>query len=304
MKKLMISMLAMAAMVSCTNEIENPDQPKVNENEPVEIVLNGKVNEITTKSAIQPNTAFSAQIIALNGNAADYSNPLWGEDTKGNISIAADGKVTFSTPQYYPADGSSIKLRGFAPQTTSIVNETVSYTIDGTQDIMIAPEITADKVDKTNKKLAFEHLLTQLQIKVKAEDQAAIDAWGTITSITINAVKTLELDLSTGKLGAKTSSPENGDLSLEGFSTGQALTVVADADAVAAGSIMLLPSDTAYKLKITTSKVASKEITISLDKTIASNAHVITVTFKAAEITVTATAGTWATGTTGTGTAD
>ena len=28
MKKLMISMLAMAAMVSCTNEIENPDQPK------------------------------------------------------------------------------------------------------------------------------------------------------------------------------------------------------------------------------------------------------------------------------------
>lgn len=30
----MISMLAMAAMVSCTNEIENPDQPQVNQNEP------------------------------------------------------------------------------------------------------------------------------------------------------------------------------------------------------------------------------------------------------------------------------
>ena len=37
MKKLMISMLAMAAMVSCTNEIEGPDQPKVNENEPVAV---------------------------------------------------------------------------------------------------------------------------------------------------------------------------------------------------------------------------------------------------------------------------
>ena len=44
MKKLMISMLAMAAMVSCTNEIENPDQPKIEGNEPVEIKLNAGIN--------------------------------------------------------------------------------------------------------------------------------------------------------------------------------------------------------------------------------------------------------------------
>ena len=52
MKKLMISMLAMAAMVSCTNEIEGPDQPQVNQNEPVEIKLNAGVGTITTKAPV------------------------------------------------------------------------------------------------------------------------------------------------------------------------------------------------------------------------------------------------------------
>lgn len=299
----MISMLAMAAMVSCTNEIETLDQPKVNENEPVEIVLNGGVNELTTKAAIQPGAAFTAQVIAIKNDATDYNTLLWGQ-ANGNISIDTNGKVTFTNPQYYPADGSSIKMRGFAPQSSSITNGVVSYEINGTQDIMIAPEISADKTNNTNKKLEFAHLLTQLQIKVKAEDQAAIDAWGTITSISINAVKTLDLNLSTGKIAAKATDPVSADLSLEGFQTGQALTAVADDQAVSAGSIMLLPSKTAYKLKITTSKVTDKEIEISLAETLASNAHVITVTFKASEITVTATAGQWTTGTTGTGTAD
>ena len=33
--------------------------------------------------------------------------------------------------------------------------------------------------------LAFEHMLTKLIVKVKANDQAAIDAWGAITDITL-----------------------------------------------------------------------------------------------------------------------
>ena len=58
MKKLMISMLAMAAMVSCTNEIENPDQPKVNENEPVAITFGSSIVGIQTKAVTESSTQF------------------------------------------------------------------------------------------------------------------------------------------------------------------------------------------------------------------------------------------------------
>lgn len=45
----MISMLAMAAMVSCTNEIENPDQPQVNQNEPTPIEFGSSILGVQTK---------------------------------------------------------------------------------------------------------------------------------------------------------------------------------------------------------------------------------------------------------------
>lgn len=54
----MISMLAMAAMVSCTNEIENPDQPKVNENEPVAITFGSSIVGIQTKAVTESSTQF------------------------------------------------------------------------------------------------------------------------------------------------------------------------------------------------------------------------------------------------------
>ena len=47
----MISMLAMAAMVSCTNEIENPDQPQVNQNEPTPIEFGSSILGVQTKAA-------------------------------------------------------------------------------------------------------------------------------------------------------------------------------------------------------------------------------------------------------------
>ena len=63
----MISMLAMAAMVSCTNEIENPDQPQVNQNEPTPIEFGSSILAVQTKAA-KTGTAFSDnEIIGIIG---------------------------------------------------------------------------------------------------------------------------------------------------------------------------------------------------------------------------------------------
>lgn len=314
MKKLMSSMLVMAAMtsmISCSTEDVLDNGGQVDNGKPVEIRLNAGVNEITTKAAIKPLDAFSAQIIARKTTDADYSTPLWGKYENGNISVAAtSGEVKFDTKQYYPADGSSITMRGFAPQTTNITNNIVSYTIDGTMDIMVTEEVEAAKPTtgstNTPKPLAFNHRLTQLQIKVRAQDKAAIDAWGKITNITINAVTTLELNLGTGELKAKATSPTSDDLRLEDFPTeGKELTVVDEASAVLAGSVMVLPSKTAYKLKITTEKNSTpKEIEITPAETAESHTHAVTLTFKGTEILATATAGPWTAGTAGTGTVE
>lgn len=307
MKKLMSSMLAiaaMASMISCSTE-DILDEGGQIDNGPVEIKLNAGVNEITTKAAIKPGDAFTAQVVAIKNDGTYADAPLWGNDTKGNIEVAeTSGDVTFKTAQYYPADGSIIKMKGFAPQETNIANGIVSYTITGAEDIMVSDEITASKTDKTDKILAFKHLLTQLQIEVVAADEGAATAWGTITDITINAATKLDLDLSAGTIGANASTPINADLKLEGFQE-HTLTFTADAAAKQVGTVMVLPSTTAYKLKITTdTKTTPQEITITPATTEASKAHVITLTFKGTQILATATAGEWTSGASGAGTVE
>lgn len=306
MKKLMSSMLAiaaMASMISCSTE-DILDEGGQIDNGPVEIKLNAGVNEITTKAAINPKEAFKAQVIAIANDGA-YTAPLWGNDAKGNIEVAeTSGDVTFKTAQYYPADGSIIKMKGFAPQETNIANGIVSYTITGAEDIMVSDEITASKTDKTDKILAFKHLLTQLQIEVVAADEGAATAWGTITDITINAVTTLDLDLSAGTIAPKASAPTSADLKLEDFPTGGYI-LTANVAAKRMGTVMVLPSTTAYKLKITTdTNTTPQEITITPATTEESKAHVITLTFKGTEITAKATAGEWTSGASGAGTVE
>lgn len=282
----MISMLAMAAMVSCTNEIETLDQPKVNENEPVEIKMNAGIGDITTKAPIQQSMKFDALVVA-SATTNNYETALWTGDN-GNISVN-NGTVTFDPVQFYPGDGSTIHMKGVYPRGT-IKTGVINQTITGDEDIMITSEISASKTDKDSKTLDFKHLLTQLQIKVKATDNEAIASWGTITSIKIKDVATsLDLKLNDGTI-SENATPNKTDLEIKGFTTAQELTTAA----ASAGYIMVLPNTTAYVLEIVTSlKTTPTNVTISPETTEASKAHEITLTFNAAQIDATATVGEW-----------
>lgn len=289
MKKFILSILAIAAMTSCTKTSEDDVDP----NAPVEIKLGGSITALS-KAAVIDNT-FTAQV-ASSETTGNYTTSLWSGTDAGKINVS-NGSVTFTQTEYYPNDGGTVYMKGFAPQATINAGQ-VAYTISGKEDIMVTSEISGSRTDNTGKELTFNHLLTQLKFKLVAEDADAITYWGSITSITVKDVeKDLVLNLNTGELTAATT-PNKGDLEVSEDFTSKALTTTA----VENGYIMVLPSTTAYVLNIkTTENTQGVDVIISPVVTVKGAAHEITLTFKRSEIASSAKTAPWATGDTGSG---
>lgn len=289
MKKFILSILAIAAMTSCTKTSEDDVDP----NAPVEIKLGGSITALSKAAVI--NNTFTAQV-ASSETTGNYTTSLWSGTDAGKINVN-NGSVTFSQTEYYPNDGGTVYMKGFAPQATINAGQ-VAYTISGKEDIMVTSEISGSRTDNTGKELTFNHLLTQLKFKLVAEDADAITYWGSITSITVKDVeKDLVLNLNTGELTAATT-PNKGDLEVSEDFASKALTTTA----VENGYIMVLPSTTAYVLNIkTTENTGGVDVTITPVVTVKGTAHEITLTFKRSEIASSAKTTPWTTGDLGSG---
>ena len=133
MKKFILSILAIAAMTSCTKTSEDDVDP----NAPVEIKLGGSITALS-KAAVTDNT-FTAQV-ASSETTGNYATPLWSGTNAGKITVS-DGSVTFTQTEYYPNDGGTVYMKGFAPQA-AINTGQVAYTISGEEDIMVTSEIS------------------------------------------------------------------------------------------------------------------------------------------------------------------
>ena len=287
MKKFILSILAIAAMASCTKTSEDDVDPNV----PVEIKLGGSITALS-KAAVTTNT-FTAQV-ASSGITNNYTTSLWSGTDAGKINVN-NGSVTFTQTEYYPNDGGTVYMKGFAPQATINAGQ-VAYTISGKEDIMVTSEISGSRTDNTNKELTFNHLLTQLKFKLVAEDADAITYWGSITSITVKNVEK-DLVLNTGELSIATTS-NKGDLEVSEEFTSKALTTTPAEN----GYIMVLPSTTAYVLNIKTAEnTQGVDVTISPVVTVKGTAHEITLTFKRSEIASSAKTTPWTTGDPGSG---
>lgn len=302
MKTLVLSMISIAAtvaaMTACTSEsdeIDNVVEAKV----PIE--LKAGVMEISTKAAIEQGKGFDATVIA-SATQDNYSKLLWADKNAGDITVADGGAVSFTTDQYYPADGSTIYMVGIAPRPSETISAgKVDYTITGAEDIMLATEISGSKKEDvpTSKELNFNHLLTQLKIDVVAENQDASDAWGTITSIQVlDAATVLTLDINNKSIDAATA-PDKKALDIQGFTTG--MTIPTNT-AGSAGYSMLLPqASSVYQLLVKTSNNKTG-VTITpevITKLEASTAYTIKLTFKSKNVEVTATSGEWKSDTSG-----
>lgn len=212
MKKSFLSLLAVVAMVSCTQN----DMDLKGSDEQVEIRLTPNVGSIvqsrtsydvtapTTESPLAATVLVSkvANLYPTNNllNAAAYKvNFKNGDPT----SFTTEADV--AAPCYYPADGSDVFLWGLYPygkhttvtplsgewKIASGVTSSAEFTFTGKEDVMYAPEIKSDKAQVkaayAATKLSFQHLLTKLIITAKGDD-ASRTAFGNITDITLVAV--------------------------------------------------------------------------------------------------------------------
>lgn len=182
MKKLILSLAALVALASCSSNEEN-ENLGINNNDPVEIKVGRASLEATTKAPfegeISGSNTLEAKVMAssVNGNYVD--NLLTNGD--GTIIFTDNGTTAkgFETPVYYPNDN-EVYLIGMYPDdgatSWSVNATTATRAIDGNSDIMFAKQVTTTKETNGNAKLAFNHLLTKLNISVKAngaDDQAA-----------------------------------------------------------------------------------------------------------------------------------
>lgn len=215
MRKRFLPLLALVALASCT---QNEMDLKEANNGQVPIMLGANALSIDASSVTR--TPFEGTIGAGNNLTAMV---LASKTTNSYVTRYAEGCMTFTdettdveyitdnttTPavafdgdSYYPANGDMLYFVALYPAKLNpataagwVVNTNTSeYTFDGCTDVMAAAQVSGDKtahaaattptpVTSTIPTFAFNHLLTKLNLKFKADDQAAIDAWGKISKI-------------------------------------------------------------------------------------------------------------------------
>ncbi len=294
MKKMIFSLLAIAAMTSCTTTSEDEIDP----NAPVEIKLGASILETIARSAGDniPEAGFDFSLYAYTdtwGDASDgyssISNIATKAATSGAITIG-DGTTTY----YYPANDTEVKFYGYAPRIENPTTENakapiLTWTITGKEDITYATATGKRSIASTSvPNLNFKHLLTKLNFKV-AKVNTGFPENITLTSIKISGAKTnATLDITTGTLTFKDT--PTGDLS----ATITGTPTIADNTEL--GSIMLAPGSTSFSITVVTSSGTYENITISIDgaKTFdAGSQYDILLTFSSKQMSGTAEMTDW-----------
>lgn len=328
MKLYFYTLLAVAIMLAGCSQTETPN---TDNHTATEIKLGAKVGGITaTARAPQLDyTDFTTKVM-LSNVAGKYTNSttLFYAGTVKFTDAATE--ANFEVPQYFPADGSDVYLCGLYPCDVlpgglwTISGEeltSASYVFDGKTDVMTAGEKMSNKElgkKRTYPTLEFNHLLTNIVVAVKAEDAAAVEKWGKLTSISlVNNLKntvTVELksgiatvDHFTGSVAPTFWQASDADTGESKYKFANDSFVAIDIPTDKAQTVaysMMAPlaynSDKAqFTLNIkTTNHPLGREVLVQLSKaeseeTTQGRICVVTLTFKATEISMKATISPW-----------
>ena len=154
MKKLILSLAALAALASCSSNEEN-ENLGINNNDPVEIKVGRASLEATTKApfegTISSGNSLTAKVMA-SSTSHNYTTGAGLLLTNGDGTIIFEDNGTtakgFETPVYYPNDN-EVYLIGMYPDdgatSWSVNATTATRAIDGNSDIMFAEQVTTTK---------------------------------------------------------------------------------------------------------------------------------------------------------------
>lgn len=203
MKKLILSILVIAAMTSCTKSSDEEIDP----NAPVEIKMNAKIETTVALGRSAVNQLSEATLTDFAFFRADGdqegTNLDWTSEPL-NAGVEADGTIKFTPTQYYnPVATIYAHFIGIYPKSAgSIATGKFTFTTEqvnkGQTDIMYATKVSGNKNKTDNLAIKFDHALSQLKFKF-AKGTSFTSTNATVTSITIKGTKLpKEMNLSTG----------------------------------------------------------------------------------------------------------
>ena len=118
--------------------------------------------------------------------------------------VAGSHVMNLATPQYFSDFVNDAHFLAFYPVPNTYVGGKASWTIDGTQDIMVTAPVTAPFTrGGTTVGFEFKHCLAQVILKLVAADQTSADLYGKLISAKINVPSQFELSI-----------PDNGNATL------------------------------------------------------------------------------------------
>ena len=192
---------------------DHPDTPTG----PIEIRMKSYIADNTmgtraddVKGIIKEGTAFNVSFARANEGSSGYSDASFSlVNSTGTVSSSGSPyNLTFNPAIYYQTTKSKkTKLIGWHPAggTLSDGKVTFSTALDGETDVM-ATSLVEGCQDKTITSVIFDHLLTQISVKVYAADDATKGLWGGIKSIKVKGKGqsyTLTLPATSANAGTK-----------------------------------------------------------------------------------------------------
>ncbi|HQM58418.1 MAG TPA: fimbrillin family protein [Bacteroidales bacterium] len=232
--------------------------------------------DITTKASIYDIDQMEPiQILRSDGTAANYSAHT-APDLTG--TVAADGTVTPSVPQYYDLSGAQANFMAFYPVARTILNGKANFKITGQEDVTAAQNVYAGSSGSPSAAaFAFRHLLAQVRIQVCAQSASDASSWGTITYLKIETPTSLNLNLNAWPALSAASNPENEFLPTSiGNNASQTITTTY----ASAGSLMILNATYPLQVKVKTANKAEQTVTTSIWYLGIGNVYTIKLFFK------------------------
>lgn len=185
MKKVFLSMLAVAALAACSNDDNN-----VTDNDLVPIRLGAGVENVVTKAPTDGPINISDQFEAGVGGWETDATPEYKATTwysTANVTASKDPVGINLTPgqNYNSSEDVETYIKAWHPAGEPTAEGTVTFTnTKGNMDVMIADAVHGNKSTIITDALNFEHLTTQLIFEVK-EGVEGVEEGTTLTSIEV-----------------------------------------------------------------------------------------------------------------------
>lgn len=308
MKKLMISMLAMAsmtAMVSCSNENDpiNPDNNKT------EIKLAAGILKVETKTMIGDNADVSGlQILKYEDAANDkaIADITWPTTVATTASISS-GTFSLAEKQYYDVSKYAYFI-GYYPAGTINSNTITFANKNGKDDVLLSNLVNAGNrgniAEEVDRKLTFNHQTSLIKFTFKKGD--GFPEGKKVTGLILKGAGAPEaLNISTGAITWTNEASGISAFTAKQYTIGDGSTSIEDADA-----LMVEPGKS-FTLEITTDdnvtytvnnvNITDAGSTVSTQK---GKQYNIEITFNGKGVTVDGSVATWGSAITGTGTTE